>query len=206
MVIRLLLVLVLSLNLAYGTNKIRQYARSLEKLSTEQYITLVLAYRKGAELGMGLLLTAIVWKESSFGIRTVNTRDGKNGSFGIAQILLDTAVKRNNVKTKEERERLKFRLLTNPDFNLDQALKELMFWKEFYKKKKIKQWRLYTVASYNAGRKSYDSPLGQKYANDIAIRIEALKVFLNRDEFNVDMTMDGELYRVAAEVFNKPLR
>lgn len=190
----------------YGSNKIRTYAKTLERLTTEQYITLVQAYKKGCEQGMGLLLTAIVWKESSFGRRMVNSRDGKNGSFGVAQILLDTAMKRNKVTSTKDKEKLKFKLLTNPDFNLEQALAELTFWREYHKKRNKRQWRLFTVASYNTGKKSYNSTLGKKYANDIAVRIEALKMFLDREEFNFDLTMNDELYKVSAKVFGKPIR
>lgn len=165
---------------------------------------MALAYRIGSRNGYGLLLTAIIWKESSFGVKLINRKDGKNGSYGVAQILLETAMVRNNVSTSEEIRKLRMRLLTDHIFNLKEAVKELKFWNEYHKvRKKRKQWRLYTVASYNAGYKSYNSSKGKAYANDIAVRIEALKKFLDRDKFEINRFIDLELEAISKSVHGR---
>lgn len=165
---------------------------------------MALAYRIGSRDGYGLLLTAIIWKESSFGVKLINRKDGKNGSYGVAQILLETAMVRNNVKTSKEVRDLRMKLLTDHIFNLNEAVKELKFWRQYHKvRKKRKQWRLYTVASYNAGFRSYKSPKGRAYANDIAVRIEALKKFFKRDKFKINRFIDLELDAIAKSVHGR---
>lgn len=200
---RLIFIVLLSIYLCadgYST-RVKSYAKVLSHLTTEQYINMVLAYSIGKEHNMGLLLTAIVWKESSFGKFMVNSRDGQHGSFGLGQILLDTSMARHNVRTKSGKARLKLKLLTDHDFNLNEAVTEIKFWKNYHKNKmKRSKWRLYTVASYNTGKKSYNSSRGKKYANDVAVRIEALKLFFSNSNINVDKAMDKELNKIGKEL------
>lgn len=186
---------------------IQTYAVFLNKLKTEQYINLVLAYRIGNQNDLGLVLAAIVWKESGFGVNTVNSRDGQHGSFGLAQILLDTSMARNNITTEEGKKNLKFRLLTDTKFNLSEAVKELKGWIRYHRDVyKRKDWSIRAIASYNTGRRSYDHPRGKKYADDVDIRLAALRLFFQQEEIRVNKTMDKELNAIASEYRKKMLR
>lgn len=163
--------------LLYG-NKVDDYVKELRNLDKNQSMNLVMSYWVGKPNDFALTLMAIVWKESNFGKYQSNTRDGKYGSFGLGQILLETAMARMNVKSDKDRRALKMKLLTDNAFNLRLAMKELMYWKNIHKvKKKRKYWLTCTIASYNAGWKSVYSEKGKAYSKDVLIRIKALKKF-----------------------------
>lgn len=176
-IIKMLAMLALVVTISYGSDKLSSYIKELDKMSETQASYLVASYYAGDKIGMGLSLAGIVWKESNFGKYIVNSKDGKYGSFGLAQILLTTAMKRNNVKGKQAREELKLRLMTDHAFNLKQAVNELRYWKEYYTGK-TKYVTLRTVASYNAGWKGY-SGKGKEYSNDVKIRRLAILKWLS---------------------------
>lgn len=160
------------------SNQIDDYVKELRNLDKNQSMNLVMSYWVGKPNDFALTLMAIVWKESNFGRYQSNTRDGKYGSFGLGQILLETAMSRLNLKTDKERRALKVKLLTDNAFNLRLAMKELMYWKNIHKeKKRRKYWLTCTIASYNAGWKSVHSEKGKAYSKDVLVRIKALKKF-----------------------------
>lgn len=183
---RLLLIFTTLLTFTLSGKTVDDYVQELRGLDKKQYILLALAYNTGKKHDFELTLTAIVWKESSFGKQIANTRDGKHGSFGIGQILLDTAMVRNGYKTERQRVNLKMKLLTDNIFNLEQAIKELEYWKSIYKdRNQHYDWLRLTVASYNAGWKTVRSPKGKQYADDVMLRIKAIKrYFLTTKKFN----------------------
>lgn len=159
------------------------YYKDLTKISRNQSFLLAASYYSGRHDDLGLTLAAIVWKESSFGVKITNSRDGKFGSFGVAQILLETAMVRNNIKTKKGRKELKLRLISDVQFNLQQARLELKFWRKQYRDiRKNKYWFSLMLASYNAGWKNYGNPKGKAYAEDVKKRIQALKLYFKRTE------------------------
>ena len=163
-----------------------EYLQELKSLSDTQSAFLVASYVAGKEHDLGYTLASIVWKESSFGKFLINKKDGKYGSFGLAQILLQTALKRNNInpKDKKARDQLINRLITDHKFNLTEAIKELLYWKKQYKNvKKSRWWYLHMVASYNAGWKGFKSKSGERYFKDISKRTKALKIFFKNKKY-----------------------
>lgn len=161
-----------------------KYYNELKKLDKEQLGNLIVAYYVGDHEDLGLVLASIVWKESSFGKHLINSADGKYGSFGLAQVLLQTAMKRTNAKSKKAREELRLRLITDPKFNLQMAMKELLYWKHQYQvKKKSAFWLTHMVASYNNGWKGYEGA-GKRYADDAKVRRRALVRFF-KDKNNL---------------------
>lgn len=181
---RVLLTLMMFFSFVFS-NTVERYVKELDTLDSNQTLALILAYWSGRKSGFELTLTAIVWKESSFGKHLANSRDGKYGSFGIAQILLDTAMSRLNLKGQSNRKKLKERLLTDNVFNLKMATQELNYWKtQHHLKANKKYWLTLTIASYNAGWRGIYNPKGKKYAKDVLLRIKALKKWFKKtDQF-----------------------
>lgn len=176
---RILFVFFLMVSFVSNLNSatVEGYVKELRNMSEEKFSYLVIAYYIGVKYDLGLTLPAIIWKESSFGRFTVNKKDGKYGSFGVGQILLETAMNRNK-HLKLSREELRIKLITDHKFNIEQALAELLFWKKHYKDKMgYKYWFTQMVSSYNAGWKGYKSKQGKEYAEDIKLKIKALKVY-----------------------------
>lgn len=168
------------------------YVTELKNLDKNQSMTMVMSYWTGVKSDFGLTLMAIVWKESSFGKNLSNTRDGKYGSFGVGQILLETAMRRLNKTSKADRKDVKMKLLTDTAFNLKLAMEELTYWRKYHKdKKKRKYWLTCVIASYNAGWKSVYSSKGKEYAKDVLVRIKALKkYFKTTKEFKHKVTIE----------------
>lgn len=157
---------------------VKKYLNELKKMSESQTMVMVYAYNFGALSDLGFTLASIVWKESSFGKNTINDKDGKYGSFGLAQILLTTAATRNKVKTKKGLKELRLRLITDHKFNLEEAVRELKYWQKIHREtNKSKYWFTLSIASYNAGWKGFHSKAGKTYAKDVLNRIKALKLF-----------------------------
>lgn len=173
------LLLFLLFTIGYSETKESLYLKELNSMSQAQASFLVASYYAGDKIDMGLTLAGIVWKESNFGKYIVNSKDGKYGSFGLAQILLQTAMSRNNIKTPEEREALKLRLITDHSFNLDQAVTELGYWKKYYTGK-TKFLTLRVVASYNNGWKGYKGK-GKEYSDDVRLRRKVLLIWLSKE-------------------------
>lgn len=175
-----LIILIISI-VTIEAKSVESYYEDLTKITRNQSFLLAAAYYSGRNDDLGLTLAAIIWKESSFGVKMTNSKDGKFGSFGVAQILLETAMVRNNVKTKKQRRELKLRLISDVSFNLEQAILELKYWKKQYKDiRKNRYWFSMMLASYNAGWRSYNHPKGKAYSDDVKKRIKALKLYFKR--------------------------
>lgn len=156
---------------------VKDYVEELRNMSEEKYTFIVIGYYIGVKYDLGLTIPAIMWKESSFGRYTINKKDGRYGSFGVAQILLETALRRNK-NLKLTREELRIKLITDHRFNIEQARDELLYWKDYYKNKLgYKYWFTHMVSSYNAGWRGYSSRQGREYAEDIKKKIKALKIY-----------------------------
>lgn len=174
---RKLLIFYFSFVMFLFSSTVDKYVKELHQLTKEQSNIMALSYWAGKPDNFGLTLMAIVWKESSFGVHTSNSKDGGYGSFGIAQILLETAMRRLHVDIRN-RKSLKLKLLTDPVFNLHLAIQELNYWKRIYKhERKSKFWYTLTLASYNAGWKNVTNPKGKAYAEDVINRIRALRKY-----------------------------
>lgn len=171
---------------ALNSKTVDDYLSELRKLTDSQSAFLVAGYEYGKKYDLGYTLASIIWKESSFGNSLVNKKDGKYGSFGLAQILLQTSMSRNGVNPKNRKavEKLVNRLITDHVFNLQEATAELLYWKKYYKEtRKSKWWYTHMVASYNAGWRGYKSNQGKAYYDDIKKRNAALKIFLKQKKY-----------------------
>lgn len=186
------------------SKSVDDYVNDLKNLDKNQSMTMVASYWAGSKEEFGLTLMAIVWKESSFGKNIANSKDGKYGSFGVGQILLETAMARLNKKGSKARKEMKMKLLTDMAFNLNLAVQELVYWRNHHKdKKKRKYWLSCVIASYNAGWKSLNSKKGMEYSKDVLIRVKALKkYFRNLTTYKYKVT-EEHLKDIQADMKNK---
>lgn len=187
------LVLLLGLCVSFVLGKsdyqkqVEYYSRLFGKLSLEQKMIFIASYKSGAKEGLAITQSAIVWKESTFGKHLINDKDGQFGSFGIGQILLTTSMLRHNVTSYRDRIRLREKLLTDNNFNLQEGLKELTYWRNVHQNIfKRKNWLRWTVASYNNGHKSYSTEKGKKYADDVFLRMRAIQHYFKHYEGDKD--------------------
>lgn len=160
-------------------NKVRLYAALFSKLTVDQKMIFAMSFYSGYKSGLGVVQSAIIWKESAYGKSLINDKDGLYGSYGLGQILLTTSMARHNITTEKERTQLRLKLISDYKFNLKESLTELKHWKEIHLKKNKKNWLKYTIASYNNGHKSYDNEKGKRYADDVIIRMEAIKLYFS---------------------------
>jgi hypothetical protein len=151
--------------------KIDKYYKDLYNLNDEQIYNMIFSYAMGNKDGndLGLTLAAIAWKESLFGKYSINLADGKHGSFGMYQIVLDYAAIRNNIKTIWAKSRLAESLLRDKAFAAEEAIAVL----KYFMNRNGCSWRC-GVASYNAGFSGLKSKEGREYAHDILLRVKAL--------------------------------
>lgn len=163
-------------------DKVRLYTALFSKLTVDQKMMFAMSFYSGYNYGLGIIQAAIVWKESAYGVSLVNDKDGLYGSYGLGQILLTTSMSRHKITSKKDRDNLRMRLITDHKFNLREGLTELRHWKEIHLKKNKKDWLKYTIASYNNGHKSYDNEKGKRYADDVLIRMEAIKLYFSKFE------------------------
>lgn len=153
-----------------------EYVKELDNLSPEQEQVLRDSIAFGEKHNMGYLFAAISWKETNFGERSVNDTDGKYGSYGPYQILMDSALSRIDLPgaTRQQKIHLiKWCLIHWHYFSATMAKKELDTWSKIHKGDLHK-----TLASYNVGGKSTSSPVGARYARDVIWRVKVLKAKL----------------------------
>lgn len=149
--------------------------QELESLTKSQYEEMIRSLKDGKDHDLSLTLAAIAWQESRFGKKVINTKDGKHGSFCKYQILVQTASKRHNLNVYATVNKLMF----DRKFCSSNAIAELTFWKKYHKG----NWKK-MVASYNAGFKSIDNPLGSLYAEQVAIKLRVLSKFIKK--YNIE--------------------
>lgn len=161
-----ILLLLFMLNIFYGN-----LLTELESLDGKQKEVLLKSLQYGKEHDLSLTLAAIAWQETNFGKNTKNPTDGIHGSYCTYQILVQTASKRANLNPKL----VKKKLLTNFDFCKDNAIAELLYWKERWRGNYSKM-----VASYNAGNSSLNNPQGEKYYKAVAYKVRALEKYIKK--------------------------
>lgn len=171
----LALALVFSSVYLYASDEemITKYYRNLKRLNDDQLKIMLFSYKVGLEYDLGYALTAIAWKESNFGKYLINISDGKEGSYGVYHILLDTAASRNKLRTVWDRSRYAERLIFEIELCADEAITELLFWKKYFKRTST-PWKA-MFAGYNAGAKGLNSIAGKAYADDAILRVKALQ-------------------------------
>lgn len=159
---------------------INSYVKQLENLTKEQKKIMLYSYRVGEPEDLGYSLAAIAWKESMFGKYMLNLADGRLGSFGVYHILLEYAIARARIKDDWNTSRLAERLMYDLDFSAKEAIGELKFWKNYFRKNKY-QWKS-MFAAYNAGTAALKSKKGKQYADDAVLRVKALERYFEKHD------------------------
>lgn len=162
--------------------QVDQYYRDLFKLSSQQLKTLYKIWKLANVQGYGYTLSAMAWKESNLGLWKFNLSDGPHGSFGYFHIRLDII---SNIKEKTsdwDKSRLADKLMSNLEYNVDEAIGLIKMWKKYHKDRKSKNILYSALASYNGGFK-YNSKKAKEYASDIYLRMDALEMFFKDTDF-----------------------
>lgn len=179
-IIQVFIGLLLSVQILSSGSLISGYVNLLDRLTDEQKKVLLDSYTYGSEHDLGLTLAAIAWQESNFGMYMTNLSDGKHGSYGPFHILLDYAMIRHDVKNKWDQSRLAERLLFDFDFSAEEALSQLKYWQNRFKDNANSH--AWAIAAYNAGSSGLKSKKGQNYRADIKIKIQALQIWLKKQD------------------------
>ena len=119
-----------------------------------------------------VVLAAIAWQETGFGLKVKNSKDGTHGSFCMYQIQSAVAGKRFGLSPNEA----KNKLLQDYNFCKKAALAELSFWE---KRKDANYENVF--ARYNAGYKGLNNPAGKKYSENVILKIKTLKIYLKEN-------------------------
>lgn len=148
-----------------------------QKLDPNQKYVLNETFVKGKEFNLGLTMAAIAWHESQAGAIPVNLADP---SCGVFHNLITSVANRHGIRnTSFNRNVLCTRLVRDFDFSFSEALSELKYWENYYKKQP-KAWEM-TVRSYNAG---FTPENGGNYYKAIRSKVRFLKynVFLDNQK------------------------
>lgn len=140
-----------------------------EFFTMKQLWTLQQAYDHGEPQGLGYTMAAIVWKESSAGLK-LSRKDGEHwamNSYGPFHILLKTAKNRRGCKAWNC-SGVKRKLMNDFQYSADLALEELEYWNE-----RLGDYRK-AFAAYNAGN-AWPGPAGSAYSRDIRGKIRYLQ-------------------------------
>lgn len=153
---------------------VEKYYKQLKNLTDKQKIALVEFYVYGQNYGYNEILPAIAWKESSFCIQKISSKDGIMGSYGCMQVQLyyDLKAKKADMK-KKTINTVRNMHINNNTYNMHAAIYNLNKWKERHGDN-IR----HILASYNAGTKGPRSTIGIRYAEDVLIRSKAIKKYL----------------------------
>lgn len=117
------------------------------------------------ERGLGYIMAAIAWHESSAGIKT--SAGSGHHAYGMFQNYLPTLRNRAIQKGLDMSDRQLIRHMGNRENSASWAYEELQYWLTVHKGDTRK-----ALASYNAGWKIKN---GMKYANDVLSKANYLK-------------------------------
>lgn len=149
--------------------------RELDNLTDKQKLVLLHGYVTGQDTGYDVL-PAIAWKESGFGKKVINSKDGYSGSFGVYQVQLKTAGGMLGIKVKKGNNvhPLKDTLTYDLDFNTYLAVEALKYWD------KNGRSMSNILARYNGGGRGPSIKRAQAYAKDVLIRSKVVKLYIQR--------------------------
>lgn len=166
-------IILLTITMLLGSS----YRKELNNLTDNQKDVLVSALTNGKDYNLSYTLAAIAWKESMFGIRKENHKDGIKGSYGNYQIQLYYALEALELEhTKENEEMIKYYLTNNDNISAKYAIYMLLEWYKIHKSYDK------MVASYNVGTRSINSENGQRYLRDIKYRVKLLKEYVANND------------------------
>lgn len=150
-----------------------QLMNELKALNSEQKKVLHDTFSKGDKFDLGLTMSAIAWEESQFGMIPINLSDP---SCGVFHNLLSSVASRNNMRLNGyTKNKLCIRLISDYDFGFAEGLSELLYWKNYWKDKKVSNTWSRMVSSYNAGWKYKN---GVRYLKKIRAKVRALKLYM----------------------------
>jgi len=182
------ILLILSLVTILGAATANDYYKEINNMTVNQKKMMLRAYIYGYKQNYGYTLTAIAWKESSFGVFKLNTHDGHKlkykGSYGVFHILLNSVMMKENNKSHWHASRIAEKLYNDTKYCAGKSLEELLYWQRYWKNKNVTKVFSHTVGSYNQGTVSINSIKGNLYAKDILLRISALKKYFKAHNIN----------------------
>ena len=167
---------------------------NLMHMSEVQRKYLLQSYLNGSssDTNMGLGLAAICWQESSLGANLCNPNDCKRtkytGSYGPYQASINTVMHRHNLHGMAMANRIKHKLLVDPDFAKNEAIAELSAWNDYWGSKKVTHKWAHVIASYNVGGKSIYGSNGKVYLTSIIIKTRAIDKFFKMNNYYVNNT------------------
>jgi len=165
-----------------------KYKKELDNFTYEQKELMLRIYMETFKSDKAYTLMSIAWKESTMGKFNMNINDGSNfhfkGSYGCFHNLLNSVVKRERKTTYWSASRIAEKLVTDYSYSLDQAVLELKYWDNYWRRKGVGKVWSHTVGSYNAGFKSINSEQGEKYAKDILTRVRVLQEYFKEYSIN----------------------
>jgi len=169
--------------------KVSYYLRNLKSLNVDQKKIANKVFMKAREFDLEYTMTAIAFKESSFGRTMYNLRDGELGSYGVFHNLVssvyDRYVRYKPVRKNNEisiKLSLAKRLIDDFDFSFSQSLAELKYWENtaIVKGKRWDKWR-YSILHYNGGTFAEYKPKAWEYYYNIVNIIKALRILKDQN-------------------------
>lgn len=171
---RIFLMVLVSLTLCFS----KSFEKELERLNDMQLNTMIASLKMGKDTKTDFILAAIAWRETGFGRIRANESDGKYGSYGAHQILLDTfMIRYKEIYDLLGKEVVKKLLMWSDEISAKLALVELSYWDKRHKGNMKKM-----LASYNAGNKGINSSKGLAYANDVLARAKAIEKYVTKND------------------------
>ena len=171
---------------SYKIHTVEYYKNQFKYLSVKQKKNANKVWEKAKQFNLQYTMTAIAFKESSFGRALLNDNDGRGtdlGSYGIFHNLVDSVYDRymdvkpkSKIKQWEIKLHLAKRLRDDFDFSFTQALAELKYWENYAiaRGQKWNKWKL-MIMCYNGGTYGDKNIKSIIYYYEIVNIIKAIK-------------------------------
>ena len=184
------------INTKYGRIKVHTvnyYINQFKYLSINQKRIANKVWQKAKEFNLQYTMTAIAFKESSFGRVLENDKDGRGdelGSYGVFHNLVKSVYDRYmTVKPKSKIEQwetkvyLAKRLRDDFDFSFSQSLAELKYWENYAiaHGQKWNKWKL-MIMRYNGGTNGNKNLKSIKYYYEIVNIIKAISYYKKHEK------------------------
>jgi len=179
-----LIILFITLNVLFADQLSKEAQRDITQkvkefyhLPLEAQKNIFWAYTKGKKYDLSYSLAAIIWQESVGGLYPINLFDKPYGSCGRFHNNIKTVIQdhpewgfyKNKKLTKYQINKICSKLILNPDFSLQSAVKILNFYRHKYHGNWKRIW-----ASYNGGNNIRYNTAAQNYSYKIYIKVQAL--------------------------------
>lgn len=166
---------------------------NIENFNNEQILILLKSYLWGNKYDLGYTLAAISWLESCAGLYQVNLQDP---SAGLYHTTITSVMNRHKeiYPSEYNKNRLAHFLVKSDRLAAKEALKELLYWKNYYSLHKKSPhnneyngiWKS-IIKSYNKGTKWLSSDVSnqnaENYFNSINQKVILLKKFFENNDY-----------------------